>query len=666
MELDLLIDRVPTLRVLLIVTYRPEFTPPWVGRPHVTVLSRGRLSIRHRTEMIMQVTGGKALPKEINDQIVDRTDGIPLFIEELTKTVVESGMLSEAPGRYAMTGPVPPVAIPTSLHASLLARLDRLAPTRELAQIGAALGWQFSHELISAVAPMPQNQVDDALEQLVRAELIFRRGTPPDAEYTFKHALVQEAAYGTLLRSRRQQLHARIVPTLESRFPEIVTAHPALVAYHCAEAGLMHKAIGYRLKAGQQATTRSAMVEAEVQFRKGLDHLAVLPDGPERQQLELDLQTALGMTVIATQGHAAPAVANAFARARQLCEQLDRPSQLALLLVGECQYHLLGGELALACQESKAILALGEARNNVDVKFQGCVISAITWFHVGDFVATRAFAEQALRLYDPAHPSISWWPYDPQVLAFIFLARSLAYLGYLDQARLCLDEARAIARQRQHTHSLVMADGISCEITDLAQCYSSVLLQRADELAALCAEHAIPYWAALAQLWRGATLSALGHAKEPATLITEALANFRATGAVTVIPMFLTLLAEVLGKENQAAQGLYQLDEAERQIERTEDTFAEARMHCVRGELLLVIGDAVAAEKSLRRAIKIAHRQSAKLYELRAATSLARLWRDHGKLTEGRDLLAPIYGWFTEGFDTPVLQDAKALLDELA
>jgi class 3 adenylate cyclase len=293
--LDLLIDRVPSLSVLLIVIFRPEFAPPWIGRPQVTLLSLNRLPPRRRAEMIMQVTGGRALPKEIADQIVDRTDGVPLFIEELTKAVVESGILTEIGDSYALAGPVAPLAIPTSLQASLLPRIDRLAPTREVAQIAATLGRQFSHELISAVATMPKHQLDDALSKLVRAELIFRRGTPPDAEYTFKHALVQDAAYGTLLRSRRQQLHARVATTLESQFPEIAAAQPTLLAQHCDKADLIEKAIDYRLKAGQKAIEHSAMTEAEAQLRKGLDLLARMPDGTEHQQheLELDLQLAL-------------------------------------------------------------------------------------------------------------------------------------------------------------------------------------------------------------------------------------------------------------------------------------------------------------------------------------------------------------------------------------
>jgi predicted ATPase len=306
--LDLVIDHVSRLRVLLIITYRPEFAPPWVGRPQVTLVTLNRLPPRQCAEMISGVMRGKALPKEIADQIIDRTDGIPLFIEELTKTVVESGVVAEVGDTYSLTGPVTPLLIPTSLHASLLARLDRLAPTREMVQIGAGLGRSFSHELISAVALMPQQKVDDALTQLAGAELIFRRGTPPDAEYTFKHALVQDAAYSTLLRSRRQQIHARIAVVLEEKFPEIVTTQPALLAQHCREAGLIEKAVGYWLKAGQHSVARSAMTEAVAQLRKGLDLLASLPDSSGRKQLELDMQVVLGPALIATKGYSAPDV----------------------------------------------------------------------------------------------------------------------------------------------------------------------------------------------------------------------------------------------------------------------------------------------------------------------------------------------------------------------
>src|SRR5246127_3547915 len=319
--LDLVVDRVAALRVLLIITFRPEFAPPWIGRSHATLMSLNRLPRPQRAEMIMRVTGGKALPQEITLQIIDRTDGVPLFIEELTKAVVESGMLADAGDRFDATGPVPRLAIPTSLHASLLARLDRLAPVRELAQIGAAPGRSFSHELISAVAAIPQQQVDGALAQLVRAELVFQRGAPPDAEYTFKHALVQDAAYSTLLRGRRQQIHARIATVMESQFPEIVVAQPQLMAHHCAEAGFNEKAVGYRLKSGQQAVARAAMTEAVAQLQKGLELLANMPEESRPVQHELDLQIALGRALMAARGYSAPVVGDTLVRARALAER---------------------------------------------------------------------------------------------------------------------------------------------------------------------------------------------------------------------------------------------------------------------------------------------------------------------------------------------------------
>ena len=321
--LDLMVDRVASLPVLLIITFRPEFTPPWIGRPHVSLLSLPRLAPRQRAEMIVGVTGGKGLPNEIAAQIIQRTDGVPLFVEELTKAVIESGMLTDTGNQYALTGPAAPLAIPPTLQASLLARLDRLAPVREVAQIGAALGRQFSHELISAVATMPQTQVDDALDQLASAELSFRRGTPPDAEYTFKHALVQDAAYSTLLRSRRQQLHARIATTLEHQFSDVAAVEPEIVARHCTEAGLSQRAIAWWRKAGDLALRRSAFGEAIAHLDKAAGLAAGLADGPEARLLRLRLQIVKGNALIAARGHHAYETTAAFARARELAAGIE-------------------------------------------------------------------------------------------------------------------------------------------------------------------------------------------------------------------------------------------------------------------------------------------------------------------------------------------------------
>ena len=424
--LDLLIDRMPTLQVLVILTFRPEFTPPWIGRPHVTMLTLNRLPRRQGAEMIAYVTGGKALPKEIADQIIDRTDGVPLFIEELTKTVVESGIVTEAGDRYALAGPMGPLAIPTSLQASLLARLDRLAPTRDVAQIGAALGRSFSHELISAVAQMPQNRVDDALEQLVNAELIFRRGTPPDAEYTFKHALVQDAAYSTLLRSRRQLLHGRIATTLESEFPEVVTGEPALMARHSSEAGLNEKAVGYLYKAGQQAFARSALTEAVAQLQRGLELLTTMPDNPSHQQQELDLRTTLGQALIATKGWASPLVGETYARARLLVERLDRPDYLFPPLVGQLAFHFARSEQKLALALAQQMEEIGKARNDAGMLLMGRIGRGSICFNSGEFVTARVVFEQCYAMNNPSDRAAinDVWPAGTSSPHILFLRQS--------------------------------------------------------------------------------------------------------------------------------------------------------------------------------------------------------------------------------------------------
>jgi class 3 adenylate cyclase/tetratricopeptide (TPR) repeat protein len=663
-SLDLLIDRVPTLRVLAIITFRPEFAAPWVGHPHVTMLNLNRLPPRRRAEMIMQVTGGKALPREIADQIVDRTDGVPLFIEELTKAVLESGILTETDDCYAVTGAVAPLAIPTTLHASLLARLDRLAPTREVAQIAAALGRQFSHELISAVATMPKQHLDDALAMLVRAELIFRRGTPPDAEYTFKHALVQDAAYGTLLRSRRQQLHARIAATLEDQFPEMAVGKPALLAGHYAEAGMADEAVGCWLKAGQQALERSAMTEAVAQLQKGLDLLAGLSEAPWRRQHELDLQVALVPALTGTKGYSAFEVAEAIARARTLAQQIDRPEHLVPLLLSQSAFHLLRSQHKLALSIAEEIEEIGERRNDVVTQSLGLRAKGWACWYLGEFVAARALLEQGLDLAGPAHRVVSGKLTDPYAEMLAHLAMTLLYLGYIDRARSRMKEALSEARRLGHAHMLadVLAQALAVDgITG-----SPEMQRHVEELLALSTEHGFPLFLGFATTQRGWSLTVLGQAQEGLPLLTQGLEAVRATGAVAGTPATLIGLAVAYAMLGQPVEGLKCLAEAAQIIETTEERVFEAALHRVRGELFNATGNQTAAEQSYHQALAVAARQSAKLLELGAAISLARLWRDQGKGTEARSLLAPIFDWFAEGFDTPVLKEAKALLEQLA
>jgi class 3 adenylate cyclase/tetratricopeptide (TPR) repeat protein len=664
-SLDLLIDRVATLRVLVIITFRPEFAPPWVGRPHVTMRTLNRLPPRQRAEMIAYVTGGKTLPREIADQIVDRTDGVPLFIEELTKAVVESGVLVDSGDRYMATGPVAPLAIPTSLHASLLARLDRLAPTREVAQIGAALGRSFSHELMSAVAPMSQPKLNDALAQLVSAELIFRRGEPPDAEYTFKHALVQDTAYGTLLRSRRQQLHAHIAAKLEDRFPEIAASEPAVLARHCAEAGLVEKAVVYRLKAGRKAMARSAMTEAVAQFQKGLDLLTGIPDGPWRRQEELNLQIALGPALAWTKGHSAPEVGETISRARGLAEQLDQSKYLAPLLYGQWQYHLVRSEHKVALSIAEHMDKVGEERNDQALQLLGRRARGLSCWYLGKFVTARALQEQCHGLGDPTRRAVvSGLTEDPFAAMLATLAITLAFLGYIDQARSRLNEALLEARRLKHAQTLAVALSFASFIGWII--CSPELQRHAEELLTLSAEHDFPLFFGFAAISRGRSFTALGQAEEGLKLITQGLSSIRSTGSAANVPVALMGLADAYAALGRPLEGLSRLAEAAQIIERTDERKNEAELYRLRGDLLNATGDRRAAEHSYQQALTVAERQDAKLFQLRAATGLARFWRDQSKRTEARDLLAPIYGWFTEGFDTPVLKEAKTLLDELA
>jgi class 3 adenylate cyclase/predicted ATPase len=666
--LDLITDRAPALPLLVIVTFRPEFAPPWTGRPHVTSLGLNRLAPRQRAEMIAGVTGGKALPKEIAAQIIDRTDGVPLFVEELTKAVVESGIVTDAGDHYTAAGPVAPLAIPATLHASLLARLDRLAPVREVAQIGAALGRQFSHELIAAVASMPPAQLDDALAQLVGAELIYRRGAPPDAEYTFKHALVQDAAYGTLLRSRRQQLHARIAATLEDRFPEVVAAQPALLAHHCEEAGLAEKAVDYWLAAGRHAWARSAAAEAVALLQRGLALVPALPDGDRRRERELDLQVALGVVLIAVRGWGWPALGEVYARARQLAVTLDRPNALLFALWGQCTASWAQPDLKGARQIAEEMAALGEASGHVPTTLLGYDAGALMCFQLGEFIAGRAQIEKSLALYDPAHRTIyaEVLPNDALVLLKVHASLLCACLGHLDQASSHRESLLVEARRLSHPQTLALALMSFWVTGQSLRSDPQSLLRWADEFLAVSTEHGFELWRAFARAYRGWCLAVLGRAGEGIPLLATGVAGMDEMGLIIWKQSLLTLLGDGRRMAGQLQAALDHLTEARRLADDTGDRWFHAETVRLIGDVRLAMDDHASAEARYREAIAIGQQQSAKLWELCAAMSLARLWRDQGKRGDARDLLAPVYGWFTEGFGTPVLQEAKALLDELA
>lgn len=346
--LESAIERVQTLPILVLITCRPEFSPRWTGHAHLTLLTLSRLGRRQGASMVEQLTGGKALPAEVLAQVLARTDGVPLFVEELTKAILESGMLAEESDRYILGGPLPPLAIPATLHDSLMARLDRFAPVKQVAQIASCIGREFSYDLVSMTAPLSEAILQDALKGLCASELVFCRGTPPNATYRFKHALVHEVAYRSLLRSRRQQLHARIATVLEEHFPESAETEPELLGHHYAEAGLKEQAVAYLQRAGVRALERSAYLEAISHLARGLELLEASSDTTERAQRELELQLALGSALMATKGYAAPEVEQAYVRARALCSHIDLTPRLFPVLHGLYRIYHVRGDLIAA------------------------------------------------------------------------------------------------------------------------------------------------------------------------------------------------------------------------------------------------------------------------------------------------------------------------------
>ncbi|HEX6016309.1 MAG TPA: hypothetical protein VFY87_31790, partial [Geminicoccaceae bacterium] len=668
--LDRVVDRVQALPALVLVTFRPEFAPRWTGRGHVTLLTLSRLGRREGATLVERVTGAKPLPAEVLEQIVAKTDGVPLFLEELTKAVLESGLLQDEGNSYVLSGPLPPLAIPATLHDSLAARLDRLAPVREVAQIGACIGRVFSHTLLAAVAPLREDQLRDALAQLCRSELVFCRGTTPEAAYSFKHALVQDAAYRSLLRSRRQQLHARIVEVLEQSFPATIETEPEVLAHHCAQARLVRKAVGYWLKAGDLAIRRSATAEAIAQLKKGLELVEDLPDDPERAGLELELRTALGGALIAAQGFGAPEVGDAFARARELCRQLGRPPQLFPVLYGQYVFHLASAELDRSLKTAEELLRVAQEQDETAPQVMGHRAVGVASFFRGEPARSREHLERALALYDPQQHRSQAFPYvfDPFVGSASCLSWVLFALGYPKQAQARAEAALAQARELAHPASL--AFGLFFAGSALSQFVGDrmAVQEQAEALLALASEQGFAYWAGCAMVLEGWSLADQGRASEGTARIRQGIAAYRATGSSHFDPYFLGLLAQAQHCDGHVAEAEATVAEALDLAHRTGERYYEPELFRLRGELLLArpVPDPLTAEGCLIKALETARRQRARMWELRAAMSLARLQRDQGRRREAHDLLAPVYDRFTEGFDMPDLKEMATLLDELA
>ncbi|MGH6895461.1 MAG: AAA family ATPase [Geminicoccaceae bacterium] len=661
------IERLQTLPVLLLITFRPEFAPSWTSYPHMTALSLNRLGRRHSTEMIAAVAGGKLLPEEVLIQIWAKTEGVPLFVEELTKTVLESGLLDDRGDRFELTSPLPPLAIPATLQDSLMARLDRLAPVKEVAQIGAVIGREFSYWLLAALSPLDATALQEALSHLVGAELVFRRGTIPDAIYSFKHAFVQDAAYASLLKSKRQQLHAEVAGALRERFPELADSQPEILAHHLTEAGVTGEAIGYWQRAGHRAAERSANAEAAAHFRRGVELLRAFPETAERHEQELDLLTMLGSMVITTKGHGHPEVEDVYTRARELCHRAGDASHLAPVLQGLRIYHILRAELVSAREAAQDLLALGESTREAAYLVEGHRAKGVVHFYAGEFELALDHLERGFALYDiQAHaPHNLRYEDDAGETCLAYAARTLWTLGYPDQALERSGQAIALAQETSHAASIAEAMTWRSEIALFRRDIPDAR-ERAAAALALATEHGLPLWIGMATVMHGWAVAEQGRSAQGIADIRIGLSTLERAGDNLFRPYYLTLLAGALGQAGQVDEGLVALDEALESYRECGVPYWNSELQRLRGELLLAKDGAnAAAEGCFHRAIETAQAQSARSLQLRAATSLARLWRDQDKRATARDLLAPVYAWFTEGFDTQDLKDAKALLDEL-
>jgi class 3 adenylate cyclase/predicted ATPase len=673
--LSLLLDQVPTARMLVVLTFRPEFTSPWGTRSHLNHLTLTRLTPEQAAEMVCRVPGGQTLSPEVVRHVIAKTDGVPLFLEELTKAVVEAGVT---------IGQAPLHAIPATLLDSLTARLDRLGPAKEILQWGATLGREFSYEVLQAVSGLDEERLQQGLKHVVAAELVYQSGLPPQARYLFKHALVQDAAYQSLLKSTRQQMHQRIAEVLEERFTETKATQPELLAHHYTEAGLIVQAIPLWQQAGQSAAQRSANVEAIAHLTKGLELVSTLPDTPERSQHELAAQATLGPVLIQTRGWSAPETGAAYLRAVALCQQLGETAQHFPVLYGTWAFQLVGADYQTARKLGEQLLHLAEKEHDPALLVEAHFTLGLTLLYMGEVVAARKHCEQGVAHYDAQrHRALAIeYGHDPAMSSLIFEAKALWLLGYPEQSLRQSQASVTLAQGLAHPFSLVYALGLATVVREFRR-ERDQTHEQAETTIALATEQGFPFWVAFCTVYRGRVLGEHGHAADGIAQMRWGIAAMRETGSGFYQSCFLALLAEAYQKNGQVEEGLATAAEALAFVDRTEERFYEAELYRIKGELTLAQSSAQRpasggtdprlltpdpqgeAEACFLKAIEIAQRQQAKSLELRAVMSLSRLWQNQGKRAEAHHMLSKIYNWFTEGFDTRDLQEAKTLLEEL-
>ena len=662
--LDLVVDKVGRLPVTLLVTFRPEFQPSWGDQPHVTTLTLTRLSGRYGAMMVTALAGEKGLARDVIDEIVERTDGVPLFVEELTKAVLESVDREDQLASVLAASPASSLGVPAALHASLISRLDRLgAAAKEVAQIGAVIGREFSFELIDHVARRPD--LETTLAQLTNAGLLFRRGLPPQSNYLFKHAMVQDAAYGTLLRRRRQQLHGDIAAALEQQFSDLVERQPELLAHHLTGAADTKRAAAQWLNAGQYAAARSAHIEAIAHLERGLSLLRSLPETAERDSAEIDLQLALGMSSIRAKGMISPAVGEAYGRAAELAEKHRDQHRLFQAIYGVHQHNVGSARIFAARPLAERLLAVTE-HDDADPGLRLQAHHALWTALVigGEPAGCLEHCEIGRRRYDPeryqSHRDL-YGGHDAGMCAWTFGGHAEWLLGHPDMALASLAQAVTLAERISHPPSLNMALSYAA-LLHIYRREPQLILDRLAAAEAVAVEQRLSVFLS-PQILRGAASLLLGQAKEAIASLRAGLPPGRTGG---VRSLGFALLTTALVEEGEYPEAMTLITEALQGVEATGEGMWNPELHRSRGLVLLAQNKLAEGEASIRQALELARKQQAKSWELRAARSLAQLWGEQGRRAEARELLAPVYGWFTEGFDTADLKEAKALLDGLA
>jgi class 3 adenylate cyclase/predicted ATPase len=670
--LSRIIEGIRPMRVLAIISFRPDFAPPWSGRPQVTLLMLNRLEPQDAQAMVEWIARSEALPMDVRQEIVERTDGVPLFIEELTKAILEAGPV-ELRARVALSSGASLVrSIPATLHASLMARLDRLGSAKQVVQIGAAIGRQFAYELLAGVSRLTETELQHGLNRLVQAGLLFRSEEDLNGQYLFKHALIQEEAYNTLLRGRRQELHARIVEVLEEKFQATCEAEPELLAHHCTEGAAIAKAIQYWRKAGQQSISRSALTEAVTQLKRGLELAARAELTSELRSEQLVLQVALASTLVHIQGYASPDVIAAFEdarlmveRARSLGEQTTDSLLQFSVMYGLWVTNYVAINTNRMYERAKGFLDLAEGQQSSAPKLVGHRIMGTSLFMQGRFDEALIHLNRAVAMYQPEqHRGLTArFSQDIGISALSFRSWTLWHLGYPDaaakDAKELLARARDLGEVTTLTYALfhvVIPEVLSGRVTE-----AEVKL---DELMSLTERYGLFFWKSLGLFLQGWCLYLSGRASDAARTLNAAFAMYSTTGSTLFTPVFLGILAGAYDQEGRMKESFEAISEGLLAVERTNERWGEAELYRLLGELRLSSpgADHKKAEQYLQKSMAIARRQHAKSYELRTANTMARYYLKCDNRTKARDALAPVFGWFSEGSGTRDLEDANALL----